>query len=98
MTDRLAIGEKLDRGQSLTSRNGAYTLTLQDDGNLVLAAQGQAEARLAEWTAEPDLDAALDFYNDLMAHVQGKLRSADTAAELNAGPDIEHPDAYAHVC
>jgi len=35
-------GEKLERGQSLTSRNGAYTLTLQDDGNLVLAAAGQA--------------------------------------------------------
>ncbi|HEV7853410.1 MAG TPA: LysM peptidoglycan-binding domain-containing protein [Mycobacterium sp.] len=42
MTDRLAKGEKLERGQSLTSRNGAYTLTLQDDGNLVLAAQGHA--------------------------------------------------------
>jgi LysM domain len=42
MTDRLTNGEKLDRGQSLTSRNGAYTLTLQDDGNLVLAARGQA--------------------------------------------------------
>ncbi|OBA85318.1 lectin [Mycobacteriaceae bacterium 1482268.1] len=42
MTDRLAKGEKLTRGQSLTSRNGAYTLTLQDDGNLVLAARGQA--------------------------------------------------------
>ncbi len=35
-------GEKLERGQSLTSRNGAYTLTLQDDGNLVLAAGGEA--------------------------------------------------------
>ena len=42
MTDRLAEGEKLQRGESLTSRNGAYTLTLQDDGNLVLAAQGEA--------------------------------------------------------
>jgi nucleoid-associated protein YgaU len=42
VTDRLAVGEKLQRGGSLTSRNGAYTLTLQDDGNLVLAAQGQA--------------------------------------------------------
>jgi hypothetical protein len=40
--DRLLKGEKLERGQSLTSRNGAYTLTLQDDGNLVLAARGQA--------------------------------------------------------
>jgi LysM domain len=35
-------GEKLERGQSLTSRNAAYTLTLQDDGNLVLAARGHA--------------------------------------------------------
>jgi LysM repeat protein len=42
VTDRLAIGEKLERGQSLTSKNGAYTLTLQDDGNVVLAAEGQA--------------------------------------------------------
>ena len=42
MGDRLHNGEKLERGQSLTSRNGAYTLTLQDDGNLVLAARGQA--------------------------------------------------------
>jgi LysM domain len=42
VTDRLAKGEKLERGQSLTSRNGAYTLTLQDDGNLVLAAGGEA--------------------------------------------------------
>jgi LysM repeat protein len=40
--DRLLKGEKLERGQALTSRNGAYTLTLQDDGNLVLAARGQA--------------------------------------------------------
>jgi hypothetical protein len=40
--DRLLKGEKLEPGQSLTSRNGAYTLTLQQDGNLVLAARGQA--------------------------------------------------------
>lgn len=30
------------RGESLASNNGAYTLTLQDDGNLVLASRGQA--------------------------------------------------------
>ncbi len=42
MSDRLMNGDKLERGQSLTSRNAAYTLTLQDDGNLVLAARGQA--------------------------------------------------------
>jgi nucleoid-associated protein YgaU len=42
VADRLLKGEKLERGESLTSRNGAYTLTLQEDGNLVLAARGQA--------------------------------------------------------
>jgi LysM repeat protein len=42
VTDRLATGEKLERGQSLTSRNGAYTLSLQDDGNLVLYSGGDA--------------------------------------------------------
>jgi LysM repeat protein len=42
VTDRLAEGEKLQRGESLTSKNGAYTLTLQDDGNLVLSAGGSA--------------------------------------------------------
>ena len=42
MSDTLTAGQKLVRGEALTSDNGAYTLTLQDDGNLVLAARGQA--------------------------------------------------------
>jgi nucleoid-associated protein YgaU len=42
MSDRLTEGQQLERGQSLASNNGAYTLTLQDDGNLVLAARGEA--------------------------------------------------------
>ena len=40
--DTLTEGQKLEKGASLTSSNGAYTLTLQQDGNLVLAARGQA--------------------------------------------------------
>jgi outer membrane autotransporter protein len=40
--DTLTEGQKLVKGGSLTSSNGAYTLTLQDDGNLVLAARGHA--------------------------------------------------------
>jgi nucleoid-associated protein YgaU len=40
--DTLTEGQKLEKGGSLTSANGAYTLTLQDDGNLVLAARGDA--------------------------------------------------------
>jgi LysM repeat protein len=42
MSDTLTQGQKLVRGESLASNNGAYTLTLQDDGNLVLASRGQA--------------------------------------------------------
>lgn len=42
MSDTLTQGQKLERGQALASNNGAYTLTLQDDGNLVLAARGEA--------------------------------------------------------
>ncbi|MCW2690761.1 MAG: lectin [Mycobacterium sp.] len=42
MGDTLTEGQKLEKGGSLTSNNGAYTLTLQDDANLVLAARGEA--------------------------------------------------------
>jgi LysM repeat protein len=42
VSDTLTAGQKLVRGESLASSNGAYTLTLQDDGNLVLASRGQA--------------------------------------------------------
>ena len=42
MGDTLNAGQQLGRGASLTSSNGAYTLTLQDDGNLVLAVRGEA--------------------------------------------------------
>ena len=42
MSDTLTEGQKLVRGESLSSNNGAYTLTLQNDGNLVLASRGQA--------------------------------------------------------
>jgi outer membrane autotransporter protein len=40
--DKLTGGQKIVQGESLTSSNGAYTLTLQDDGNLVLASRGEA--------------------------------------------------------
>jgi LysM repeat protein len=42
VADTLTGGQKLVKGESLTSTNGAYTLTLQDDGNLVLASRGHA--------------------------------------------------------
>ncbi len=42
MGDTLTAGQKLGKGDGLTSNNGAYTLTLQEDGNLVLAVRGEA--------------------------------------------------------
>jgi LysM repeat protein len=42
VADTLTGGQKLVKGESLTSSNGAYSLTLQDDGNLVLAARGRS--------------------------------------------------------
>ncbi len=41
VADTLNSGEKLEVGGSLTSNNGAYTLVLQGDGNLVLVAGGE---------------------------------------------------------
>lgn len=42
MGDTLTAGQKLVKGDSLTSHNGAYKVTLQDDGNLVLESGGHA--------------------------------------------------------
>lgn len=41
MADTLHAGDKLTSRESLVSKNGAYTLTLQDDGNLVLTENGK---------------------------------------------------------
>mgnify|MGYP003454908763 CR=1 FL=1 len=56
MGDTLSEGQKLGKGDALTSSNGAYTLTLQEDGNLVLAARG--EAVWASGTNGQDVDRA----------------------------------------
>ncbi|MCB0933952.1 MAG: LysM peptidoglycan-binding domain-containing protein [Mycobacterium sp.] len=61
MGDTLNAGQTLGRGDSLTSNNGAYTLTLQEDGNLVLAARG--EAVWATGTNDQGVDRA-DVQND----------------------------------
>jgi hypothetical protein len=43
----------------------------------------EAESVVSEWTAPPDVDAALDFYTGLLDLVQGQVRQADGTAELN---------------
>jgi DNA invertase Pin-like site-specific DNA recombinase len=43
-----------------------------------------AEANAAEHDGSPDLDGALDFYNELVAFVRGKVSKAHSASDLNA--------------
>jgi len=42
VVDTLTEGQKLAKGESITSNNGAYKLILQDDGNLVLYTRDHA--------------------------------------------------------
>jgi DNA invertase Pin-like site-specific DNA recombinase len=43
-----------------------------------------AEAKLADWSTVPDVDAALDAYTELSDAVQGRLRGSKSVAELRA--------------
>ena len=42
----------------------------------------EIEAQIAEWSGPPDVDAALDFYTELVDLVQGRIKQAEGAAEL----------------
>src|SRR4051794_11527949 len=44
----------------------------------------EAEAIVSEWSGPPDLDAALDFYRELVDLVNDKVRKARGAEALNA--------------
>jgi hypothetical protein len=43
-----------------------------------------AEAVLAEWTGPADMDAALDYYNQIVDLVQGPISRAQGARDVNA--------------
>ena len=43
----------------------------------------EAEAVVSEWSGPPDMDAALDFYNEIVATLQGLLASAGGVGDLN---------------
>lgn len=47
MTDALQVGQSLNADESITSGNGNTTLTLQPDGDLVLATMGKPT-----WTSQ----------------------------------------------
>jgi DNA invertase Pin-like site-specific DNA recombinase len=44
----------------------------------------QAESVLSEWQASPDVDTALDFYSTVRDLIQGRVKKAKGARELNA--------------
>ena len=57
----------------------------------------EAQAIVSGWSGAPDVDALLDFYNGLIDQVQGRIRQAEGAADLNralhqvlAGLWVEH--------
>ena len=43
----------------------------------------QGEAVLGEWEGPPDVDAALDFYGELVELVQGRIKHASGAADMH---------------
>lgn len=45
----LSVGQRLNEGQSLTSSNGVYFVTMQGDGNLVVYRRGGAGGNEAIW-------------------------------------------------
>jgi hypothetical protein len=47
-------------------------------------AVARAEAHAAEWRAEPDTDAVLDFYNNIVEAIRGRLARAAGVDELRA--------------
>jgi DNA invertase Pin-like site-specific DNA recombinase len=43
-----------------------------------------ARSRVAEWTGAPDADAALDYYNDLVAAIRNRVSGAAAVDQVNA--------------
>jgi len=60
-----------------------------------LARVAEAEARVAEWTAEPDVNAAIDYYAGIVDLIEGRVAKAQGAAELNVA--LRDLLAYVHV-
>ena len=53
------------------------------DREAQVRAIAEAEAVAAEWVGSPDINAALDYYNRIVDLVQGRIRKARGAVELN---------------
>ncbi len=87
--DKLAPNETLKKGASLTSRNGAYTLTLQTDGNLVLYRKGSGKALWASNTdGRPGLRVIMQGDGNLVLYGPLKpLWDSKTSGQPGRQPD-----------
>lgn len=67
-TSRLTTGQYLLPGQFRASPDGAYTLTMQDDGNLVLYRTATQKPLWASYTASPGAFAAMQDDGNLVIY------------------------------
>ncbi|WP_205697473.1 recombinase family protein [Conexibacter sp. SYSU D00693] len=87
-----ALDEEDDALAAVTLRAVARVEAQQTEA---LARVAEAEARVGEWTAEPDVNAALDYYNEIVDLIEGRVAKARGAAELNVA--LRDLLAYVHV-
>ena len=74
----------LDQGDDdLAARALREVARIEGDRDELARALNQAEARLSEWEA-PDVDAALDYYNELREAIAGRVHNARSVRDLNA--------------
>jgi DNA invertase Pin-like site-specific DNA recombinase len=74
-------------GMNLTAKPAQIALELIERLDTQREAQSEriaaAEALAAEWSPSPNVDEALDFYNGLVDMIDGRVRKASGARELN---------------
>src|SRR5262245_17617546 len=58
----------------------------ENDASMAAALQAKESLPLAEeFSSAPDVDGALDFYNELVEFVRGRIRKAEGLGDLNRG-------------
>jgi hypothetical protein len=73
----------LDSDDDLAPHALRVAIEMDGDRDRLAESIREAEQRLADWPVAPDIDAALDFYNELRDAVQGRVAHARSARELN---------------
>lgn len=74
---------QVEAGASVTYTALEEIERIDRERNALLRNIEEAEAIVSEWAGPPDVDAALDYYGRLVDLVQGKVKQAEGAADLN---------------